>query len=166
MVKTCSYNPGDYVVYPTHGVGKISSIGKYVVAGQEIDCIFVDYDKEHMSLKVPLSAVESSGLRKLSSEKTMTAALTTLKGKPKSKRMVWPRRAQEYNAKINSGNLVSVAEVVRDLYRSSEQSEQSHSERLVYEAALDRLVSEYAAMAKIDAKDATDRIVKIIHSDV
>ncbi len=166
MVKTCTYNPGDYVVYPTHGVGKISSIGKYTVAGQEIDCIFVDYDKEHMSLKVPLSAVESSGLRKLSNEATLSAALTTLKGKPKSKRMVWPRRAQEYNAKINSGNLVSVAEVVRDLHRSPEKAEQSHSERLVYEAALDRLVTEYAAMQKIDTKDATEKIIKLIHSDM
>lgn len=166
MVKTCVYNPGDYVVYPTHGVGQVSGIEKYTVAGQEIDCIFVDYGKEHMTLKVPLSAVEASGLRKLSSKNTLSAALTTLKGKPKNKRMVWPRRAQEYNAKINSGNLVCIAEVVRDLYRSGEQSEQSHSERLVYEAALDRLVSEYAAMEKINSEDAVDRIVKIIHSEV
>lgn len=166
MVKTCTYNPGDYVVYPTHGVGKISSIEKYTVAGQEIDCIFVDYGKEHMSLKVPLSAVEASGLRKLASKHTMSTALETLKGKPKAKRMVWPRRAQEYNAKINSGNLVAIAEVVRDLYRTSGQTEQSHSERLVYEAALNRLVSEYAAMEKINSEDATDRIVKIIHSEV
>ncbi len=162
MAKDMSYNPGDFVVYPTHGVGKVSDITKDSVAGHELELIVVNFDKDRMTLRVPLTKAKQSGLRKLSTKNIMSSALTTLKGKPKAKRTMWSRRAQEYEAKINSGDPVSIAEVVRDLHKSSEQAEQSYSERLIYEQALDRLASEFAALEKITTGEATNRITKLL----
>lgn len=164
MAKT-TYNPGDFVVYPTHGVGKVSDISKDNVAGCELELIVVNFDKDRMTLRIPMAKAESAGLRKISNRNSFGAALTTLKGKPKAKRSMWSRRAQEYEAKINSGNPVAIAEVVRDLHRDEDQAEQSYSERIIYEQAFDRLVSEYAAVEKINASDAADRLVKIIHTN-
>lgn len=163
MAKEHSFNSGDFVVYPTHGVGKITDISKHVVAGQELELIVVRFDKDRMTLRVPVSKAAKSGLRSLSSQKVMETAITTLKGKAKVKRTMWSRRAQEYEAKINSGDPISIAEVVRDLHRSSAQPEQSYSERQIYEQALDRLAHELAALEKINTEEATVKLTKILH---
>ena len=131
MVKEVSFSTGDFVVYPTHGVGKVLSITKDTVAGQELELIAVRFDKDRMTLRVPMTKARNSGLRKLSNRNIMDTALETLRSKSKVKRTMWSRRAQEYEAKINSGDPVSIAEVVRDLYRSQSQSDQSYSERQI-----------------------------------
>lgn len=161
MVKEVSFSTGDFVVYPTHGVGKVLSITKDTVAGQELELIAVHFDKDRMTLRVPMAKAKNSGLRKLSNKNIMDTALETLRGKSKAKRTMWSRRAQEYEAKINSGDPVSIAEVVRDLYRSQSQSDQSYSERQIYEQALDRLANELAALEKINTQEATVKLCDI-----
>ena len=163
MAKEHSFNAGDFVVYPTHGVGKITDISKHVVAGQELELIVVRFDKDRMTLRVPVSKATKSGLRSISSQKVMENAITTLKGKAKVKRTMWSRRAQEYEAKINSGDPISIAEVVRDLHRNTSQPEQSYSERQIYEQALDRLAHELAALERINMEEATNKITNILH---
>ncbi len=162
MSKDNSFSTGDFVVYPTHGVGKVLSITKDMVAGQELELIAVHFDKDRMTLRVPMAKAKNSGLRKLSNRNIMDAALETLKGKSKTKRTMWSRRAQEYEAKINSGDPISIAEVVRDLYRSQSQSDQSYSERQIYEQALDRLANELAALEKINTQDAATRLCGLL----
>lgn len=162
MVKEISFSTGDFVVYPTHGVGKVLSITKDTVAGQELELIAVHFDKDRMTLRVPMTKAKNSGLRKLSNRNIMDTALETLRGKSKAKRTMWSRRAQEYEAKINSGDPVSIAEVVRDLYRSQAQSDQSYSERQIYEQALDRLANELAALEKINTQEATVKLSGIL----
>lgn len=120
------------------------------------------FEKEKMTLRVPTNKVESVGMRKLSSDKTMQEALATLKGKPKVKRTMWSRRAQEYEAKINSGDLVSIAEVVRDLFRAEDQPEQSYSERQIFEAAISRLARELAAVEQVDEPTAVQKLIEIL----
>src|SRR3981189_3041487 len=141
---------GDLVVYPTHGVGKIVGIETQEIAGHTLSVFVVHFDKDRMTLRVPLGKAKVSGLRKLSSRKERDVALTKLKGRSKAKRTMWSRRAQEYEAKINSGDPASIAEVVRDLYRNAGQADQSYSERQIFQAAMDRLVREFAAVEKID----------------
>ena len=148
MAKDILFSAGDFVVYPAHGVGKVTSITKDIIAGQELELIAVRFDKDRMTLRVPMAKARTSGLRKLSNRNIMDTALETLRGKSKAKRTMWSRRAQEYEAKINSGDPVSIAEVVRDLYRSQTQTDQSYSERQIYEQALDRLANELAALEK------------------
>ena len=133
------FDVGDYVVYPKHGVGRVVELQKSEIAGMALELYVLRFEKERMTLRVPTNKAESVGMRKLSSDKTMREALATLKGKPKVKRTMWSRRAQEYEAKINSGDLVSIAEVVRDLFRAEDQPEQSYSERQIFEAAASRL---------------------------
>lgn len=162
MSKDNSFSTGDFVVYPTHGVGKVLSITKDMVAGQELELIAVHFDKDRMTLRVPMAKAKNSGLRKLSNRNIMDAALETLKGKSKTKRTMWSRRAQEYEAKINSGDPISIAEVVRDLYRSQSQSDQSYSERQIYEQALDRLANELAALEKINTQDAATKLCGLL----
>ncbi|MEQ9360152.1 MAG: CarD family transcriptional regulator, partial [Rhodospirillales bacterium] len=128
---------GDYVVYPTHGVGKVIGVETEEIAGHKLDLFVISFDKDRMTLRVPVSKAPTSGLRKLSTRKIMEEAMTTLKGRARVKRTMWSRRAQEYEAKINSGNPVSIAEVVRDLHRNVGQPDQSFSERQIYEAARD-----------------------------
>ena len=156
------FNTGDFVVYPTHGVGKVTDIAKHTVAGQELELIVVRFDKDRMTLRVPVTKAERSGLRRLSTQKVMDSALTTLKGRAKVKRTMWSRRAQEYEAKINSGDPVSIAEVVRDLHRSATQPEQSYSERQIYEQALERLAHELAALERINTDEATNKLTRIL----
>ena len=156
--KALSFDVGDYVVYPKHGVGRVVELLKQEIAGTTLELYVLRFEKERMTLRVPTNKAESVGMRKLSSDKTMKEAMDTLKGKPKVKRTMWSRRAQEYEAKINSGCLVSLAEVVRDLYRSDSQPEQSYSERQLYESALDRMAREVAAIEKID-RDAAVAIL-------
>ncbi len=158
MAKELMFMPGDFVVYPTHGVGKVLEIENQVISGHRLKLFVISFDRDRMTLKVPTGKAETSGLRKLSSRKIMEGALATLKGRVRTKRTMWSRRAQEYEAKINSGNPVSIAEVVRDLYRNAGQPEQSFSERQIYEAARDRLALELAAVDKSDAETATKKL--------
>ena len=153
---------GDFVVYPTHGVGKIVGIEKQEIAGFTLNVFVVLFDKDRMTLRVPVTKAKGSGLRRLSSRKEMDVALGKLKGRSRAKRTMWSRRAQEYEAKINSGDPASIAEVVRDLYRNTGQPEQSYSERQIYQAALDRLVREFAAVEKIDEPTATRRVEQML----
>jgi len=152
------FTAGDYVVYPTHGVGRVDAIEQQTIAGQELRLIVIRFDKEKMTLRVPIEKAKASGLRKLSSQQQMGIALSTLKGRSRTSRAMWSRRAQEYEAKINSGDPVSIAEVLRDLHRNAGQPDQSYSERQIYEAALDRLARELAAVEQIDRDAATQRL--------
>lgn len=153
---------GDYVVYPKHGVGRIVSVDKQEVSGITLELYVVRFEKERMTLRVPTNKAVGSGMRKLSNQATMDEAFTTLKGRARVKRTMWSRRAQEYEAKINSGDLVSIAEVVRDLHRASDQPEQSYSERQIYEAALSRLARELAAVEAIDEESAMVKLEKVL----
>ena len=156
------FGEGDFVVYPTHGVGKILGIETQEIAGYTLSVFVVHFDKDRMTLRVPLGKAKASGLRKLSSRKEMDVALTKLRGRSKAKRTMWSRRAQEYEAKINSGDPASIAEVVRDLYRNVGQPEQSYSERQIYQAALERLARELAAVEKIDEARAAERLEAVL----
>jgi CarD family transcriptional regulator len=164
MSENMSFGEGDFVVYPTHGVGKITGVETQDIAGYKLSVFVVHFDKDRMTLRVPTAKAKTSGLRKLSSRKHMDAALAKLKSRSKAKRTMWSRRAQEYEAKINSGDPVSIAEVVRELYRNVGQPEQSYSERQIYQAALDRLVREFAAVEKIDEPTATKRLEQILNA--
>jgi CarD family transcriptional regulator len=158
-VKSVSeYGVHDYIVYPTHGVGRIMGLEEQEIAGIKLELYVISFEKDKMTLRVPLGKAKSVGMRKLSSPDVVANALQTLKGRARVKRTMWSRRAQEYEAKINSGDLVSIAEVVRDLHRAAGQPEQSYSERQLYEAALDRLARELAAVEKIDEASAIKRV--------
>ena len=157
-----SFIPGDSVVYPSHGVGKIIGTEKRKVEDLELELLVVRFEHERMTLRVPLYKAKESGLRTLSSKVQMEEAIVTLKGKAKLKKTMWSRRAQEYETKINSGSLVSIAEVVRDLYRKDDQGEQSYSERQMYQAAIERLASEFAAVDNTDKDSAVTKLEKII----
>lgn len=161
-----AFNSGEFVVYPAHGVGKVADISTQKIGGAELELIVVNFDKDKMTLRVPLSKAESVGLRKISETPVMDEALGVLKGKAKVRKIMWSRRAQEYENKINSGSPVAIAEVVRDLYRRGNLSEQSYSERQIYEQALDRLANEYAICNNISAGDATKKLLDILASDV
>jgi len=156
------FDTGDLVVYPTHGVGKIVAIETQEISGHTLNVFVVHFDKDRMTLRVPLAKAKVSGLRRLSSQKEMDAALAKLRGRSRAKRTMWSRRAQEYQAKIASGDPASIAEVVRDLYRNTGQPEQSYSERQIYQAALDRLVREFAAVESIDESTATQRVEQLL----
>ena len=156
------FTTGDYVVYPTHGVGRIDAIENQNIAGMVLKLIIIRFDKEKMTLRVPIEKAKASGLRKLSSRQQMDVALTTLKGRSRTSRAMWSRRAQEYEAKINSGDPVSIAEVLRDLHRNAGQPDQSYSERQIYEAALDRLARELAAVEKTDREAAMLRLEEML----
>ena len=162
MAEKSGFSSGDFVVYPTHGVGRIIGIEKQEISGLTLQLFVIRFEKERMTLRVPMDKAKSSGLRRLSSKDRMEAAMTTLRSPAKVNRAMWSRRAQEYEAKINSGDPVSIAEVVRDLFRSSEQPEQSYSERQIYQSALSRLARELAAVEKIDDKAAADRLEQVI----
>ena len=155
---------GDFVVYPTHGVGRISAIEDQEVAGYQLRLFVVRFDKEKMTLRIPVGKAEVAGLRKLASRQQIDVAITTLKGRSRVNRAMWSRRAQEYEAKINSGDPVSIAEVVRDLHRNAGQPDQSYSERQIYEAALDRLAREVAAVDKTDWDVATMKLEEILEA--
>src|SRR5512143_2263165 len=156
------FRTNEYIVYPAHGVGRIVSIEEQEIAGATLELFVINFEKDKMTLRVPTGKLETVGMRKLSEDKIVKKALGTLKGKARVKRTMWSRRAQEYEAKINSGNLVAIAEVVRDLYRSEAQPEQSYSERQLYEAALDRMARELAAVEKLDERGAVQRITDVL----
>lgn len=152
--KKLVFKVGELVVYPAHGVGRISQIEEQEIAGAKLELYIVDFEKEKLRLKVPTGRAEQKGMRRLSDKAQIEGALKTLKGRARIKRTMWSRRAQEYDAKINSGDIMAVAEVVRDLYRSERQPEQSYSERQLFEQALDRMAREIAAVKKIDDDQA------------
>src|SRR6201994_4714100 len=160
--KALSFDVGDYVVYPKHGVGRVIELLSQEIAGMQLELYVLRFEKERMTLRVPVNKVEAIGMRKLSSDKTLREALETLTGKPRVKRTMWSRRAQEYEAKINSGDLVSIAEVVRDLFRADDQPEQSYSERQIFEAATSRLARELGAMEQTDEPSAQAKIIDIL----
>jgi CarD family transcriptional regulator, regulator of rRNA transcription len=156
------FRTNEYIVYPAHGVGRIVSIEEQEIAGASLELFVINFEKDKMTLRVPTGKLETVGMRKLSEDKIVKKALGTLKGKARVKRTMWSRRAQEYEAKINSGNLVAIAEVVRDLYRSEAQPEQSYSERQLYEAALDRMAREIAAVERMDEASAVAKIDDVL----
>jgi CarD family transcriptional regulator len=158
--KGLEFKVGDAVVYPAHGVGRVAAIETQEVAGYSLEVYVVTFDHEKMTLRVPTKKAATSGLRPLAANDVVSKALTTLKGRARIKRTMWSRRAQEYEAKINSGDLISIAEVVRDLHRADNQPEQSYSERQLYESALDRMAREVAAIEKIDRDAAVAMLNK------
>ena len=149
---------GDYVVYPTHGVGKVERIATEEIAGHKLDLIHITFEENRMTLRVPVSKARTAGLRKLATRKVFDEALALLKGRARIKRTMWSRRAQEYEQKINSGDPMQIAEVVRDLHRNAGQPDQSFSERQIYEAAMDRLSAELAALDKTDKTTAATKL--------
>jgi CarD family transcriptional regulator len=158
--KQVEFKAGDHVVYPTHGVGTVQGIETMSAAGHSLQVIVVTFDENRMTLRVPVGKAASSGLRKLAGPESMKEALDTLKGRARIKRTMWSRRAQEYEAKINSGDPIAIAEVVRDLHRNAGQPDQSFSERQIYEQALDRLAAELAAIDRTDKAQATVKLME------
>ena len=156
------FSPNEYVVYPAHGVGQIVSVEEQEIAGVSLELFVVVFEKDKMTLRVPTHKATEIGLRSLSSPEVVNRAMTTLKGKAKVKRAMWSRRAQEYEQKINSGDLIAIAEVVRDLHRTDDQREQSYSERQLYEAALERLTREVAAVADGDEAEAAKKVDAVL----
>ena len=148
------FKTGEYVVYPAHGVGQIVSIEEQEVAGMTLELFVISFEQDKLTLRVPTAKIKSVGMRKLAEEDLVNQALTTVTGRARVKRTMWSRRAQEYEAKINSGDLIAIAEVVRDLHRSDAQPEQSYSERQLYEAALDRMAREVAAVNRLHEGEA------------
>ena len=164
--KKGEFRANDFVVYPAHGVGRIISIEEQEIAGVTLELFVISFDKEKMTLRVPTAKANSVGMRVLSSPDVVGKALDTLGGRARVKRAMWSRRAQEYEQKINSGDLISIAEVVRDLHRAEDQPEQSYSERQLYEAALERMTREVAAVEGLDDAKASQRVVEALDKKV
>ncbi len=160
--KTQDFSPNEYVVYPAHGVGQIVNIEEQEIAGLTLELFVISFEKDKMTLRVPTAKATEVGMRSLSSPDVVKKALDTLKGKARVKRAMWSRRAQEYEQKINSGDLIAIAEVVRDLHRADDQREQSYSERQLYEAALERLTRELAAVNDMDEAGAQKRVDDVL----
>ena len=158
-----NYSVGDHIVYPSHGVGEVTSIQKYEIAEEKLEMYNVIFEKEKMTLKIPTEKAKEIGIRKVSSKANLKKTLEILNGKAKIRRTMWSRRAQEYESKINSGNLNELTEVVRDLFRNSSQPEQSYSERQLYESARDRLAREVAVVEKTDDEKAVEKIEVILN---
>ena len=153
------FKVGQHIVYPAHGVGLVTAIDQETIAGFDIEVYVILFEQDKMTLRVPTNKAANSGMRPLANENVLKDAFTTLKGRARIKRTMWSRRAQEYESKINSGSLILLTEVVRDLHRTEEQPEQSYSERQLYDGALDRMVREVAAIEKTDRGPALDKIL-------
>ncbi len=164
MAAKMTFKKNDWVVYPTHGVGKVTGIEDQEIDGFSLKLLVISFEKDRMTLRVPVGKTDESGLRKLSSKDEMKNALKTLKGRSRVRRTMWSRRAQEYEAKINSGNPISIAEVVRDLHRGAGQPDQSYSERQIYQAAIERLSRELAAVESIDEEAAALKLEEILQA--
>jgi len=158
------FKTSEFIVYPSHGVGQIIAIEEQEVAGAKLELFVINFVKDKMTLRVPTAKIVSVGMRKLAEPPLVKRALETLKGRARVKRTMWSRRAQEYEAKINSGDPASIAEVVRDLYRNAGQADQSYSERQIFQAAMDRLVREFAAVEKIDEATATKKLEELLQA--
>lgn len=159
-----SFKINQHIVYPAHGVGKVIGVEQEVIAGFDIEVYVVSFEQEKMILRVPTVKAATSGMRPLSNENVLKDAFTTLKGRARIKRTMWSRRAQEYEGKINSGDLILVSEVVRDLHRTEAQPEQSYSERQLYESAIDRMVREVAAIKKASRDTAMEEILDTLNA--
>jgi CarD family transcriptional regulator len=153
-----TFAEGDHVVYPTHGVGRVEKIAREEIAGHKLELIHITFEENRMTLRVPVDKARSAGLRKLATRKVFDEALAVLKGRARVKRTMWSRRAQEYEQKINSGDPLAIAEVVRDLHRNAGQPDQSFSERQIYEAAMDRLAAELGALDQTDKTTAATKL--------
>jgi CarD family transcriptional regulator len=156
------FNEGDYVVYPAHGVGQLVGRETHTISGHSLELLVINFDKDRMTLRLPIAKAKAAGLRSLSSKEEMEKALLTLSVKTKSRRLMWSRRAQEYETKINSGNPVSIAEVLRELYKTHAETDQSYSERQIYNAAMERLVRELAVIEKLDEATAVSRVETLL----
>ena len=154
------FKTGEYVVYPAHGVGLIVNIEEQEVAGLTLELFVISFEQDKLTLRVPVAKIKSVGMRKLAEEDEVKKALETVTGRARVKRTMWSRRAQEYEAKINSGDLIAISEVVRDLYRSDDQPEQSYSERQLFEQAMDRMSREISAVNKLTLTEAVQLIEK------
>jgi CarD family transcriptional regulator len=154
------FKTGEYIVYPAHGVGMITSIDEQEVAGLKLELFVISFEQDKLTLRVPTAKIKSVGMRKLSEEPVVKKSLDTVTGRARVKRTMWSRRAQEYEAKINSGDLIAISEVVRDLYRSDDQPEQSYSERQLFEQAMDRMSREIGAVNKLTLTEAVQLIEK------
>ena len=162
--KNSDFSPNEFVVYPAHGVGQIIAVEEQEIAGIKLELFVVSFEKDKMTLRVPTHKASEIGMRSLSSPAVIEKAMATLKGKARVKRAMWSRRAQEYEQKINSGDLIAIAEVVRDLHRNDDQREQSYSERQLYEAALERLTREVAAVDNGDEISAAQKVDDVLIS--
>jgi CarD family transcriptional regulator len=156
------YRVNEHIVYPAHGIGQIVEISSQEIAGMQLELFVINFDKEKMVLRVPLDKAKQIGMRKLADADTLDGAIKTLRGRARVKRTMWSRRAQEYEAKINSGDLIAIAEVVRDLFRNENQPEQSYSERQLYEAALERMAREVATIRKVTEDEAIVELEAIL----
>jgi CarD family transcriptional regulator len=163
-LKGKSFTIGDAVVYPSHGVGEITSEETQVIAGEEMSLYVIKFSKDKMILRVPKSRAIKAGLRHLSSDDSFSQVLEVLQSRPRIARGMWSKRAQEYEGKINSGDIVSIAEVLRDLHKNVDDPERSYSERMIYESALERLVEEYAATQSINRDAALEKILMMLDS--
>jgi CarD family transcriptional regulator len=163
--KEVKFEIGQSVVYPTHGVGEITAIETQTIGDRVLEMFVIEFKRDKMTLRVPTHRVDAAGLRDISDETSIDKAIKTLKSKAKIARGMWSRRAQEYEAKINSGNIVQIAEVVRDLHKNVDQSERSYSERMIYESALGRLAGEMAAARSADHKETTLHLVDILRQN-
>jgi CarD family transcriptional regulator len=161
-----NFKKGEYVVYSAHGVGQIEGLETQTIGGMEVRLYVIGFTKDRMRLKIPVKKAQTTGLRKLCTGERLQDALKTLQGRSRIRRTMWSRRAQEYEMKINSGDPISIAEVLRDLKRSNDDSEQSYSERQIYQSALERLAREVAAVKKITEADATTELEGIMTKTV
>lgn len=164
MAKAQTFSCGNHVVYPVHGIGKIKSIETHEVGEYSLEMFVISFERDRMTLRLPVAKAKTSGLRPVCTAKEMGDAINALKVRGKIRRTMWSRRAQEYEAKINSGNPVSLAEVVRELYRTSSQPDQSYSERQVYQNAITRLAGEIAAIESIQTDQAIQKVEKILEA--
>lgn len=162
------FNVGDMVVYPAHGVGKITALEPQIIGGTEINFFVVTlyYTKENMTLRVPESRASAVNLRHLSTKAELKKILSVLQTKPRTSKGMWSKRAQEYETKINSGDPIAISEVVRDLYKNVEDPEMSYSERKIYEMALNRLVCEFAAIEEVTIQEATECIIDYLKEKI
>ncbi len=161
MTVVPKFKIGERIVYPSHGVGKIVNVEHQIILGNSINVYVISFPQDKMILKVPVSRATASGLRRLVDKNDLVIIYSTLQGKPKQGNRMWSRRAQEYESKINSGNIVFVAEVVRDLYKNVD-SDRSYSERTIYESALNRLAGELAILESIDSTEAINKLVEVL----
>jgi CarD family transcriptional regulator len=164
MAKMSSFSCGNHVVYPAHGVGMIKAIETHEIGGHSLEMFVISFEKDRMTLRLPVAKAKNSGLRPICTNKEIANAVNTLKAKSRVRRAMWSRRAQEYEAKINSGNPIFLAEVIRELYRTGNQPEQSYSERQVYQNALGRLAGEIAAVENTDTENAIQKVEKILEA--
>ncbi len=162
MTTKATFKVGEYVVYPAHGVGKVTGKESHEIGEIALDVYVIEFEREKMVLRVPMMSAAKHGLRPICSKDQMEKALKTLKGRARAGRGMWSRRAQEYETKINSGDIVACAEVVRDLHRNVDQSERSYSERMIYETAMNRLIGEVAAAQKLEQEKAHRKLLDVL----